>query len=218
MDKAFSEIYSVGFDLDQTLYSPNQDINDRIRNLISEKVLEKIPNLISISGAREFYEKKYKEMGSGTKVLSSIGYGNAGDVMYGCLGNAEIDDLLEYDPKLRVLLKKIQENYDTFLITGTAKDQAIPRLEKIGADLEFFNTVIFGDSNLNVKKLDGSVYNFFLDKSKYLSKNHVYIGDSRLGDILPTKKLGMMAIAVHNYVREADFSLNKISGIKDLLL
>ena len=53
MNEVFRTTYAVGFDLDGTLYPPNAEIDNRIRNKISERILEKKPEFGNIETARK---------------------------------------------------------------------------------------------------------------------------------------------------------------------
>ena len=88
----------------------------------------------------------------------------------------------------------------------------------MGISLSLFDYTIFGDNPEGNIKIDGSIYKHFLDQSRYLPEQHVYIGDRFRADILPTKSLGMKTIAVGREINGADFSVNRIHDIERLLL
>ncbi len=218
MNEKFNGIKAVGFDLDQTLYEADEKINSKIRIEVAKVVLKKMPNLKNIERAMEFVENMYKEIGSRTLTLRSLGFKDAENVIYECFTKADFVDLLKRDDKLVSVLSNLKNRYVTFLITGTPKDLAIPRLRKLGLDLNLFDKVVFGDSNLNVKKIDGSMFKYFLEQSIYKAIEHVYVGDSLKADIIPAKLVGMKTIAVGRIIDEADFSIDKIYEIEKLLL
>ena len=90
----FKNIKSVGFDLDNTLYKNNKKINNIIRNEIAKKILEYNPSLGNIKKIRKIYDKKYKKIGSWTKLLNNLGLPNPKKIMYECLSNVDITPLL----------------------------------------------------------------------------------------------------------------------------
>ena len=58
MNNLFERVKSVGFDLDNTLYPINEEIENRIRVRFAEVALEKRPDLKSVEVAREFFENE----------------------------------------------------------------------------------------------------------------------------------------------------------------
>ena len=214
----FENIKAIGFDLDNTLYKNNPEIDKRIINEIKKKILEIKPKLKTSKNVLEIFENLYLREGSKTNALKKMGYPNAEKIMYGCLLRADFTDLLERDEALLSLMKKIKNKYFTFLITAMPCNLAIPRLEKLGLNLSYFSCAIFGDTPNAGEKIDGSIYKFFLSASPYPPKEHIYIGDSLRADILPAKFAGMRTIAVGNKIPEADFSIPRIYDLENLLL
>ena len=132
MISLFVNIKSVGFDLDNTLYKNNPEIDDRIVIEIAKKILEYKPELGSIENARELCDRLYIETGSRTQSLRNLGFKNAGEVVYECMERADFVDLIKLDKEVVNLINEIRNKYSTFLITSTVSDMAIKRLRKIG--------------------------------------------------------------------------------------
>lgn len=218
MIELFAQIKSVGFDLDNTLYQNNPEIDNRIVAEISKKILEYKPELNSIENARKLCDRLYKETGSRTQSLKNLGLQNAGEIVSQCIEQADFVDLIKPDKEVVQLIKDIHKEYSIFLITSAISDIAIKRLRKIGLEEKLFECTLFGESAMPNKKIDGSIFLYFLNTSKYLSYEHVYIGDNLRGDILPAKSLGMRTIAVGKNIPEADYSVEKIQDIRELLL
>lgn len=218
MIELFAQIKSVGFDLDNTLYKNNPEIDERIVVGIAKKILEYKPELKNLKNARMLCDKLFEETGSRTQSLKNLGLQNAGEIARQCMEQADFIELIKPDKEVVQLIEDIHKKYSNFLITSTIREMAIPRLKKIGLDEKLFDITLFGESALPNKKIDGSIFSYFLEKSKYLSHEHVYIGDNLKGDILPPKSLGMKTIAVGKYILEADYSVEKIYDIRNLLL
>jgi len=72
MNPLYKNIRFVGFDLDNTLYPINEEIDRRIRLRFVEVILEKMLFLESIEEAMALSERKYRETGSRTKVLEQL--------------------------------------------------------------------------------------------------------------------------------------------------
>ena len=218
MDEFFRNIKSVGFDLDNTLYPSNEEISNRIIGNFAKVVLENDPSLEDIEAAIEFFEERYTEIGSRMQILRELGFSNPRSVAEKCMETAKFLDLLKYDEEIVSILERIKSKYNTFLITGSNRDLSIPRLEKLRIPLSLFNYVVFGDNPERNKKIDGSIYRYFLEQSNYHASQHVYIGDNLRGDIIPPKSLGMKTIAIGKEMKDADFSVDKIYDIEKLLL
>lgn len=218
MNQFFNGIKSIGFDLDNTLYQNNPKIDERIRIEIARRVLDFSPQLGNIEHAKNYLEELYRKTGSRTETLRILGFQNPGELVNDCMARANITDLIELDDKAANLIGKLSKKYNLFLITAAVENLALPRIKKIGIDPYFFSRRIFGDTALQHKKIDGSIFKYFLGESPYKSQEHVFIGDSLKGDILPAKSMGMKTIAVGSEFPEADFSVKNIYLLEDLLL
>lgn len=218
MYKQFENIKSIGFDLDDTLYPSSKKIDERIVKVIAEKILYKKPELNSINNAMNFYQKRRMEIGSGKQVLMEIGYEEAAEIMNECMIKADFTDLLKKNFSVIRLLRMLTRKYSTFLITGASKKLALLRLEKLGIESSFFNYLIFSDSLNGNKKIDGSVFKYYLTISPYNAEEHVYIGDNITSDILPAKSVGMKTILVGDNSHLADYCVKRLTSIKKVLL
>lgn len=218
MIEEFQNIVAVGFDLDGTLYNTTPAIDNRVRTKIAEKILEKMPTLESVEGARDFYETSYKILSSGTKVLEEIGYENSREVMDECLATADVLDLINDDQNLEDILKEMRCWYFTYLLTSSPKPVALKKLEKIGISPGLFYLTAFSDTPSLGNKQDGAAFKYVIKESSIAAANHVYIGDRLNSDILPAKRLGMKTIAVWSEIPEADYSIKDIHDIRRTLL
>ena len=190
------KIKSIGFDLDGTLYSLTDEMNDRVRNKVSEKILEKKPKLTSVIRAREFFEEQYQLLHSATRVIKSVGYENPGQVMNRCLGEADILDLMHPNPELARNMEELSGRYETYILSNGPKKLALKKLERIGINPLFFDFCIFNGSFPGITKDDGTGFDKALELSKYPAENHLYIGDREKLDMVPAKERGMQSIIV----------------------
>lgn len=218
MHELFKKTLAVGFDLDGTLYKSTQEMDNRIRSLVAEKILEKKPELRNIENARELYEREYVELESGMKVLEKAGYRNAGEIMLDCLDRSNILDLIQRDDILAGILSEIAEKKFTYLITTGTRSTSISKLQKLGINPALFGISIFGDDLLILKKQKAPAFQYVMQKSKINAGNHVYVGDRRNADVLLPKELGMRTIAVWNPISEADFYIEHIHNLREILL
>lgn len=192
------KVKSIGFDLDGTLYSLTEEMNNRIRNKVSERILEKKPELGSLEKARHFFELEYQRLHSGTKVIKSIGYNNPGQVMNECLGSTDITDLIEPNNTLAKKLEELSGKYETYMLSNGPKNLALKKLERIGINPLFFYFCIFNGSYPGVTKEDGTGFDKALELSKFPAENHLYVGDREKSDVVPARGKGMQAILVRD--------------------
>ncbi len=218
MNNIFYGILSVGFDIDQTMYAKNSEIDLIIQDEIARKILEIKPSFNNLESAKEFSERRYSELGSRTSVLEEVGYKNAQEILYGCISSDKTINPLQKDERLQEMISRLGHKYDLFLITNNSEDIATKKLDRLGVDKSLFNLKFYGDTLPGIKKSDGSLFKYFLSRSKHSPENHIYVGDSLNADIIPSKKLGFKTICVGNHFLEANYSVKEIYDIENLLL
>ena len=207
----------VGFDLDGTLYPSKPEIDDRIRKEISQKILEKKPEFVSLENARGYFEIRYSELNSSREILREVGYENPKEVLGECLNNLNILDLIEPNNYLRDLIKKISRKYLIYLLTSSPEKDALLKLGKLGLE-GFFETAFFTDNPSVGSKSRGEAFDYVLKRFEVSPEYHVYIGDREKQDILPAKERGMKTISVWKKIPGADIFIPHINQIGDVLL
>lgn len=218
MIENFSNIKWVGFDVDGTLYPIVPEMNERIRNKIAEKILEKKPDLKNISSARNYFEQRYKIFHSGSKVLREVGYENSTKIMDFCQVNADIIDLIGPNPALNNIIQKLQKKYNLYILSSSPEKLTLEKLYKIGINPELFSVKVYNDTPGCGSKSGGEAYDFILSKINCLAESIIHIGDSLKKDILPAKQRGMKTIAVGSNISEANVSLLNINQLGRILL
>ncbi len=218
MKRGFENVRAAGFDLDQTLYPDSQEIQDRIRNKIAEQLLLVMPVLTDVRGAREYFEGRYRELQSGSRVLAEAGVRDAGEVMDYCLTEANILDLIEPNPELSGIMSKLHKGYLVYLLTSSRKANALSKIERVGIDPDYFHFMFFGDTPGIGEKNNGDAFNYVINALGLLPRRHAYVGDRLKADILPAKNLGMKTIAAWSEIPEADISIPHINDIREVLL
>ncbi len=207
----------VGFDLDGTLYKSTSEMDDRVRTQIAERLLDRDASLGDVAGARAFFENRYAELHTGGAVLREAGYENASAVMDGCLANAEVVDLIKPDPELGAIMKDLNNKYTTYLLTSSPKDLSLSKLEKIGLE-GVFDFMFFGDNPAGLSKMEGTAFDYAIEKIGKNVRWHAYVGDREKSDILPANERGIASVAVWNDITEADYFIEDIKDIGELLL
>ncbi|HVM77153.1 MAG TPA: HAD family hydrolase [Candidatus Paceibacterota bacterium] len=220
MNNAFRDIRAVGFDLDGTMYAQSPLMDEKIVQLFAEKVLAKKPELGTIAAAKEFSEKKYRELESRKKTLELVGYSNAGEIMEGIFREADSAQFLERDEKLIGLLHEIRKAKEyVYLVTTAPADEMEKKLARLGVKKDIFNLIVNGnDPHIAQKPKDGNVFSYVVEQSGIPAGNHVYIGDREKSDILAPQSIGMRTIAVANEIPAADAYVPDVYGIREILL
>lgn len=214
MHELFYNTKAVGFDLDGTFYETKGEIDNRIRTKLAEKILEINPSLLNIDSARDYFEKRYANSHSSTRILKEAGYGeDALAIRDWCLANANVLDLIKPNKNLANILERMSEKYELNLLTNSPKQLSLIKLDRLGINAEIFYLKFF-DS----RKLEGESFEEMISFSKFPAEEHVYVGDSLTSDILPAKRLGMKTIAISSNINEASITINNIREIENLLL
>ncbi len=218
MNPIFEKIKSVGFDIDNTLYSNNPQMDKMIRGNIARKILKYQPELKTIEETLRVYEPIYAKTGSWTKILKEIGAPDSRREMTECVSDFSVTDLICSDARLQEIIKKIKKKYSTFLLTSNTEDLGSRKLNRLGIEKEVFDARYFGDHPAFTYKADGGIFKFLLENSPYKPDEHVYVGDNLVADILSSKKQGMKAIMVGGVAKEADYCIADIHEIEEVLL
>jgi len=209
----------VGFDLDGTLYPGVPEIDNRVRTQISYKLMKKNPSLESVEMARAFFEERYAELHTGTRVLREAGYEDAPEVMDNCLARADVLDLIEPNLDLGKILGKLKGRYITYLLTSSPRDLSLLKLEKLGINPEVFDYIFYSDfPKEGLSKTSGGAFDYAIEKIGLDAGAHLYFGDRKGADILPAKLKGMKTVSVWKEIPEADFFIEEINQIEELLL
>ena len=213
-------IKAVGFDLDECIYPSSPEINNRIRDEVAARILERNKQLKDVQGARFYFEREYAKIGSGRKVLIAAGFEEreAGKIMDEAVSQADILDLISEDPTTARIIRKICENYLTYLLTSSPNDSARNKLRAVGINPVVFRYMICSDTCGGLSKQEGHAFQYALNQIGIPAANHVYIGNSAKSDIAPAKAAGMQTIAVWSKINEADVSIMHIHDLEATLL
>jgi FMN phosphatase YigB (HAD superfamily) len=218
MEEGLRDRIIVGFDLDGTLYNSTPEMDDLVRNRISERILEKMPEFETVERARREFNRRYGKLQSGKGVLESVGYEDCSKVMDDCLATANVAGLIEEDPALVGILEKLKEKRRIYLLTSSPESMALEKLNKLGIDPELFDVLAFNDTPRVGSKSEGDAFLYVMKKIGVGGNHHVYIGDRLRPDISPANKWGMKTVAVWSEIQEADYSIDHIHDIERLLL
>jgi FMN phosphatase YigB (HAD superfamily) len=219
------QIKVIGFDLDNTLYPHTPEIQRRIK----EKIYKKTASLIGIQreDAREMFERLYNSEGnsyssSGSRTIEEIGkrYGKrvskekGSEIVNGAVAEASILDLIEPNPPLKEMLRKLAGKMDLDLITNSSHYLTFAKLERIGIDYKVFSHMLIGGEHGS--KSDGGVYRYWLSLRNLKPEQYMYVGDNLKQDVEPPKKLGIKTCMIGDSPK-ADFWIVDILGLDKIL-
>ena len=209
-------IKAIGFDLDGTLYPTTSQINNRIRDEMARRILDKKPDLMTLNEARTYFELRYAQLKSGSKVLAEAGYEDANRERDSCLASADVSDLIVTDETLQNTLNKISSNYTTSLLTSSPRDYSFKKLDALGVEPSVFKFQFYSDYPKTITKTNGQAHSEIVQIIEIPAERHLFIGDNADADIIPAKRLGMQTIAVGKNIPEADLWIPNIHGIEAL--
>jgi len=214
VQKRLKKIKCIGFDMDGTLYPETKEIQDFKKELLCKCLVEK--DKISFSEAREIRDREFAKTGSYTCVLKHHGIEDTNKIINDKGHNNQLIKLIRFDPGLEKFLKKIKKKYKTFLVTHTNKKYAVPRMSKAGINYQdCFDVCIFGDSGL--LKTSREVFDLALSKLNFKPEEVLYVGDRETVDIVVPKKIGMLTIMVGSNSSLADYRLDSIYDLPNIL-
>ncbi len=194
----FESYRIIGFDLDQTLYEKSSEIDEKIQEYLYVRIAERLGT--SEAEARDRFSALYQNgQGlSGSRTLVALGFerDDAGNIVQEALERANIDEFLVPNPDTIAFLRRCTECFDAVdLITGSSRDIAKRKLEKLQIPMELFGTCITGD---DASKSDGAAYRRWLgiypDRSAI---EFLYVGDRPSSDYEAPKLLGIQSVLVN---------------------
>lgn len=205
----------IGFDFDGTLYP----ITPKIKKIQREKIYERISvNFgISLEESRKLFEKYYEELGSGTRSMEAISQELNNpilkqDFIQEALEQADFLDLLKPNPLLNEMLKRISKEKRLDLITGSAYNFILKKLEKIGISANLFHSLFTHEDG---SKSSQEIYLKWLSQTKLSPSQYLYVGDNPKLDVDIPKSLGIKTCIVGIY-DNADFQIKNILELEDL--
>ncbi len=211
-------ISAIGFDLDGTLYEITPEIKRIQRRSIYEKISEYFG--ISVERAEYLFEKYYKETSSGRKSTELIS-GNLGipvpaaGFTQEALEGADFLDLIEKNPSLIAMLERMSKRILRLdLITGSTREYALRKLERIGISSELF---LYTFSHEDGSKSFPDIYGKWLSHTLLLPSQHLYVGDVPKLDVDIPRSLGIKTCIIGDY-KLADFQIRNILELETLIL
>jgi FMN phosphatase YigB (HAD superfamily) len=217
-----TNIRAVGFDLDLTLYRPNEKVTNSICNYIvqvASDFLSKSQKEIR-KELKEECESFYVKNKSIRRTLMKIGMDEEQAKIFSqeAVENAKIASYLQKDERLVGMLHRLHEAYELFLITSSSEDNALAKLHALGVNESFFSPRQYGRTNYT--RESGSAFEFISSTLGIPSAEMMFVGDREEVDIVPASNMGFMTVLVnHENIQEsmATFKIKEIYELEDIL-
>jgi len=215
--KVLSKIKIIGFDLDGTLYESTEEIQSRIRELIYKKI--SIGLGVNFKEAKNLFEESYAITSSGSKTIKKLEEQFQRELekelVQNAIQEAEILDLIQFNPKLITFLEKLREKYSIDLLTDSRRDLALKKLNRMGIDKDIFGYFLSAE---NGSKTDGTKFIEWVEKrGNHDPRTFLYVGDNKRQDVDSPKEFGITICFIGKY-NKADFEIENIMGLEKLLL
>lgn len=206
-------ILSIGFDLDNTLFKPNAEIDEKIRSYACQRAGEILQE--PYEKIRNRFDDYYKIMQSGRRSLQALGIKNSKELMQEALEKTDIISLLSRDERLHGVINRLSAAYKLFLITGGNEEISLRKLEALGIEDRLFDPKLYSSSLY--KRIDGSAFVHVSQLHQTSFSKMMFVGDREEVDILPAKKLGLTTAIVNATSAEADYQLQTIYQIEEIV-
>ena len=206
------EIDSVVFDLNNTLYRQNNEMDESIRRRACEEAVTELGG--DYDSVREEFDKIYVEIQSGRKTLEILGVSDGTSVMERAVENSGVDSLPK-DPRLREMMDRISPWWNLALVTGTSEKLTMRTLEAIGLNPETFSPVIHNKSPYN--RDDGSAFRHVAESHGTFPYRMLMVGDREKKDVVPANKFGLKTAIVREKSGLADVNLKDIYELENFL-
>ncbi|MBX4196173.1 HAD family hydrolase [Candidatus Pacearchaeota archaeon] len=210
-----NNLRALGFDLDKTLYKPNDEIDKKIQDYACEQASKYLGSpYISV---REKFAEQLQALNSGRRAIMSLGVPEeeARGMIQEGLENADISSTLERDERLASLIEKASRRYKTFLITGSRESLSDKKLEALGINKNLFYPQLY--SGVEHKRENGAAFRYVSDILGIPLEEMMFVGDRESVDIIPANALGMKTAIVNAQSAHATYQLNEIYDLEKIL-
>lgn len=209
-----SQIKFLCFDVDGTLYRNVPEVWNAIQAQIHQFVA--MSKNWSISKTKEEFERRYRELGSSTKVLESFGL-EAKKFFTDAFVNIDFRKYIKPDKRLFNLINRLKKKYTVGILSNGGMDSVTRKLLAVGLNpkqfFPFLTTYEFG-----ALKPDPATFLAVIEKAGVKPEEAVYIGDREETDVEGAHSVGMRAILVWRKSEKADLSIPTIYDLEKYFL
>lgn len=210
------EILAIGFDLDNTLYIQDAEVDAVIQRNISEQVAQELS--LDPQKTAQAYLDFYRITQSASTSVQKLGVKSpvrAKEIVQTALETANIAEKLKIDVQLVSMLERLSKNAKLFLITGSRENLAMGKLHALGLKKNIFSAAIYAESSL--RRENGTAFEYIRDTLGVPYQNMVFIGDRESVDIVPANNLGIKTIMVNGTSKFATHNLSSIYQLEAIL-
>jgi FMN phosphatase YigB (HAD superfamily) len=202
----------IVWDLDQTLYPQHVTIKTVFHDLVSEKLAKLLG--LPYQETKSLYRERHQKYKVVAKAIHSFGL-DAYDLVAKVVEQIDWENFLHKDEQLVKMFKLLQKRLKNILLSDNTMDSALRKINLLGLKPNFFTKMFLG-LDLKMTKPDLNLYRLVLDYTRLPAEDHLMVGDSELGDIIPAKKVGMHTCLVWAQSAVADISLAKVYDVVKL--
>jgi len=204
-------IRALGWDLDGTLYPPSQTLTKLIQKRQYQAVSEKMR--WSLQRTRSEYEKRYLNLGSNTKTISSFGIDGI-SFFTSAWDTIDLSVFIHRDERMVHMFDSLASRRHFLISNSNRLDQIQKKLLLIGLQAEIFE-VIVPTEELGEVKPDPAPFLFALEKLRLPPEQTLFIGDRVSTDVMGASAVGMRTCRIGETTPSADIC---IPSVYDILL
>lgn len=213
------QIRAIGWDLDGTLYPNHPGMKQKIIQLRTQRVAEKLG--LDYQSAEAKFDQLKQQFGSNTRTLAAVGID--GKAFFSQMWDEmDLSLYIKPNPKVAELFESLK-NYSHFLLSNANRlDQIKCKLDLIGLPINVFDAIV-DTVKLGVFKPDPYVYQYGLDQLNTAEKSSIqpsqvlFVGDRIETDIKGAKAAGMKTCLVGDQNRKVDISIHSIFELSSIL-
>jgi FMN phosphatase YigB (HAD superfamily) len=207
---------AIGFDLDNTLYLPIDELNGMIRRDIAKEVVKRKPGLGDVNEVFELCCEQYDILQSWSAVLAALEIKDT-SFIEACTSNENILEFLSPDDDVCRLLDELTIHFTMFLVTNSPREFALEKLEKLAITTEYFSEMRFGDDSNATPKSDGAVFARLIEETDMVPSRTIFVGDSLRSDILPAKAASMITAMISDTrVEGPDYIISRLAELRGI--
>lgn len=188
MDTRFSEIKILVWDFDGTLYQPNRNLWQEIREAEYQVILNHT-NWTKEKVIEEFEKLHKKVIPSATETVAKLSQITTMDAALEMERFFDRRNYLRKDEQLILLFKKLKL-FRHFILANGVKHRIEEVLATLGIPEHTFEMIVTSEK-VGANKPSEIGYRYILDETKLPASDHLMIGDRVDIDLVPAKNIGL---------------------------
>lgn len=200
-----TEIGVIVWDVDRTLYPPNDNISAAIQDVIMSEMQKKFG--WTLQEAQEKFHEQHQKIRSTTLTLDHYGFDGRA-LIDRAFNEINLEEHLLPDAKLKKLFQSLSQFHHVILTNATLKTTE-RKLKALGLPLKVFSE-IYATYELPVIKPDPHVFQHVIRQTNFAPHQHLMVGDELHTDITPAKAAGMRAARIGEPTPVADITFENV--------